>query len=205
MGRLIVVDGPGGAGKGTLTKRLAAHFGYQLVDSGLFYRALAYKVSWTSGNPVWVARSLEPRDFTPSELRSDEVANQIPALSAIPEVREAINVHVRALIAKSEGTVYDGRAGAYEFPESNTKIYLTADEGLRAGWRLKQFGEKGVVSTYEQVLADIRARDKLDTKRAVFPLRLHPEAALIDATGLTQDEVFEKAVLVCRDWSEGVI
>ncbi len=204
MGKLIVVDGPACSGKGTLAKSLAEHYGFLHIDSGLYYRAVAWK---TINNPFHDARevapTLVPADLEPAELRSEEVVRLVPMTACLPEVREAVNSHIRKVIAGVKGAVIDGRAGAYEFPEADVKIFLTARPEARAYRRWLHLYKASERADIIEIFDDLKKRDKRDEEREHFPLQKHPKAVVIDNTLYDQDTTFG-AVSIISDAIMGV-
>ncbi|MBX4181268.1 (d)CMP kinase [Candidatus Parcubacteria bacterium] len=197
MMKLIVIDGPSGVGKGTLTKSLGERLGLDVIDSGLWYRALVYKHSKCSGMATWqeIARTLEVTDLQYPILRTEEIGNMVPKVSEIRSVREALNARLRSLHFFSRGALIDGRAGAWEYPEADIKFFLTAFPEVRAAQRFLQLlkareGREEI--SYERVLSDILARDEKDTTREVFPLKKHPDAIEIDVSKLTERQALAR-------------
>lgn len=198
MAFLIVVDGAAGVGKGTLAKGLAKHYGFSHLDSGLLYRAVTYRVLKQGVDPIQAARTLEVEELNNPELRSEEISNATPAFAKISEVRDEVNISLRRLIAESEGSVIDGRAGAFEFPEAQVKFYLTTSDEVRASRRCMQLERLGMKVSYEDVLTDIRERDRKDRDRAVAPMRPAHDAVVIDNTILGIKETLAQALAVCE-------
>src|SRR5579883_2312096 len=177
---IIAIDGPAASGKGTLGKRLAAHFGLRHLDTGLLYRAVA-KALLDAGHPL------------------DDVAQAVAAaralVPAIPDVRGALMDFQRDFGRAAPGAVLDGRdIGTVIFPDADVKILVTATAEERARRRTRELNAAGVKASEAEILADIRRRDERDTSRAVAPLRAAADAHLLDTTHLDIDAAFRAAV-----------
>lgn len=201
---LITVDGPGSGGKGTLAKGLAERTGFKHFDTGLYYRAVAHIVQQLGDiDPVRVAESLLPRDLlNEQELRSERVNGLVPAVAKNPGVRAAVNDFIRKLLrhGSHRGYVLDGRAGAWEFPEAELRLFLTASLEARAARRyahLLRTGDKS--ANLVAVTALLFRRDKEDKERKYAPLRKHPDAIEIDSTNLTAEETLEVALKIFHE------
>lgn len=201
---LITIDGPAASGKGTLAKKLAKHFSFRYLDSGLMYRAVASIMLEKGGNPAMIARFLALEDLERRDLRSEEVSNATPEVAKLPEVRNAINAFIRLLIHSSKGSVIDGRDGAREFPEADVKIFLDASVGERAARRHRQLLEAGWPVSYEQVLSDLKVRDQKDRERSVSPMMPADDSYIIQSDQLDAEGVFQLAVTICAHWLHGV-
>lgn len=197
MATLILVDGPASSGKGTLAARLAQHFGFQHLDSGTFYRAVAARQLLTQEDTIVIVDSLGVDDFTTRDLRSQYVSRRTALISAIPEVRAAINNHLRRRILGSKGVVMDGRAGAAEFPEAQAKIYLDASLEERARRRFRQLHVSGAKVRLSLVMEELRIRDDQDQAREVSPLKKDLYPYRIDSTEMDAATVFLEAVDLC--------
>ncbi|MEE9139533.1 MAG: (d)CMP kinase [Alphaproteobacteria bacterium] len=202
---VIAIDGPSAAGKGTLAKRLANHFGLACLDTGLLYRAVGTKVIRAGGDPtdgtaaVAAAKSLRYHDLEDPELRSDEAAEAASLVAAIPEVRRALVDFQRHFATHppggAAGAVIDGRdIGTVVYPGADCKLFVTANVEVRAKRRLKELRERGITRIYTRVLKDLKDRDARDSQRDVAPLRKAEDAFLIDTTELDADEVFAAAL-----------
>jgi cytidylate kinase len=202
--RVIALDGPAAAGKGTLAKKLAAHFGYDYLETGLLYRAVGLKVLRAGANPadpeaaVAAAESLAPADLNNGALRGDEAANAASLVAAIPEVRKVLVSFQRGFAAHppaGKGAVIDGRdIGTVVCPEAEVKFFVTASLETRAERRLKELRERGIKGDASRVLADMRDRDARDSQRDTAPLKMADDAILLDTTELDADEVFAAAL-----------
>ncbi len=200
---IIAIDGPAASGKGTLGKRLAEHYGFRHLDTGLIYRAVA-KAVLNSGRSagdraaaIAAARSLDPSHLGDPALKTDEVGNMASVISAIPEVREALLAFQRDFAARPPGAVLDGRdIGTVIAPQAEVKIFLTASPAERARRRVKDHLSRGLSADYATILADIEKRDERDADRAVAPFKAAPDAHLLDTTHLDIDAAFRAAVAI---------
>ena len=200
---IIAIDGPAASGKGTLGKRLAKHFGFAHLDTGLLYRAVAYDLL-QAGLPLSdevraaeAARRLDADSLDDELLRGAAMGEAASKVAAIPSVRAALVDLQRAFAARPEGAVLDGRdIGTVICPDAEVKLYVTATAEERANRRYRELSGRDDVITYDEVLADIRARDARDTGRAVAPLRAAEDASLLDTTKMDIDAAFRAAVAI---------
>ncbi|GAA6167786.1 (d)CMP kinase [Sessilibacter corallicola] len=211
---VITIDGPSGAGKGTLSLLLAKQYGFHLLDSGAIYRlgALAAKLLDVNiDDESAVANICQYLDveFEPTEsgvavilngqdvsqsLRTEEIGMMASTIAAYPSVREALVERQRSF-ARNPGLIADGRdMGTTIFPNANAKIFLTAGAEDRAKRRYNQLMEAGCEADYSQILADIEQRDLNDAGRAVSPLAPADDALLIDSSTMGIDEVCQTVV-----------
>jgi cytidylate kinase len=198
---IIAIDGPAASGKGTLGKKLAAHFGLRHLDTGLLYRAVA-KTLMDAGQPTndvaraeAAAQSLDLTRFDEAALKDRGVGEAASIVSAIPEVRAALVLFQRQFAATPPGAVMDGRdIGTVICPHAPVKIFVTATPEVRARRRAKEFAFQGQAVEEAKVLADILQRDERDTTRAVAPMKQAPDAYLLDTTDMDVDAVFRAAV-----------
>jgi CMP/dCMP kinase len=197
---VIAVDGPAASGKGTIGRALAEHFGLPHMDTGLLYRAAALNLwRWGGdpGNEFEAARACDELnlDADDPELRSEPVSKIASSISAYPAVREALLERQRAFARQSGGAVLDGRdIGTVIAPDAGMKLFVTASPEVRAKRRLKELHQRGMSAPFEDVLADIRARDQRDSTRVVAPLRQASDAVLLDTTDLEIDEAIAAAL-----------
>jgi cytidylate kinase len=198
---IIAIDGPAASGKGTLGKRLAAHYGFCHLDTGLIYRAVAKALIDAGRTPhdrehaVAAANALDPARFDEKVLKSHAIGEAASIVSAIPEVRAALIGFQREFAVSPPGAVLDGRdIGTVIAPEADVKIFVTATPETRARRRAAELAAVGQAIDKDAVLADILRRDERDTKRSVAPLRPAPDAHLLDTTYLDIDAAFRAAV-----------
>lgn len=200
---IVAIDGPAGAGKGTLSKALAAHLGYPHLDTGALYRATALAVLRGGGDPEdpaaaeRAARSLDTALLDSPELRTAVVGGASSKVAALPAVRAALLDFQRDFAHRPPGAVLDGRdVGTVVVPDAEVKLYVTASAAVRAGRRHQELLERGEASIYARVLADIEARDARDAGRADAPMRKADDAVEIDTSDLSPSDVFKRALAV---------
>jgi CMP/dCMP kinase len=198
---IIAIDGPAASGKGTLGKRLAAHYGLRHLDTGLLYRAVAQalldagRALDDTAGAVAAARALDPARFDELALKRHAVGEAASLVSAIPQVRTALLAFQRDFGRSPPGAVLDGRdIGTVIFPDAEVKILVTATAPERARRRAQELRAAGGRASEAEILADILRRDERDTTRAVAPLRAAPDAHLLDTTHLDIDAAFRAAV-----------
>jgi cytidylate kinase len=198
---IIAIDGPAASGKGTLGKRLAAHYGLRHLDTGLIYRAVA-KAMLESGHPLddvahaaRAAQSLDPARFDESALKNHRVGEAASVVSAISAVRDALLAFQRDFGRMPPGAVLDGRdIGTVIFPDAGVKIFVTAAPEIRAQRRARELQAAGTVVAEADVLADILRRDERDSSRSAAPLKRAPDAHLLDTTHLDIDAAVRAAI-----------
>ena len=187
--RIVAVDGPAASGKTTLARRLALHFGLDFLDTGLLYRAVAWKLLCT-GKPFGdvasaaaAARTVTADDLDPGRLRSDALSQGASVVAAIPEVRQALLGFQRRFGNQGPGAVLAGRdIGTIVRPDASHKIFVTATVEERAKRRCKELQALGVPTIYDEVRANLEERDARDRLRAVAPLAPASDAFVIDTT-----------------------
>lgn len=218
MGYNIAIDGPAGAGKSTIAKRVAKEKGFIYVDTGAMYRAMALhflKCGIDPENKSAIAGACTNAEITigyekgiqqvylngenvTDRLRDESVGNMASKSSAVAEVREHLLTLQREL-AGTEDVVMDGRdIGTRILPDADVKVYLTASVETRAKRRYQELMEKGKACDYEQVAQDIEQRDYQDMNRQVSPLCQAEDAVLIDSSDMTIEEVVEAIKALCK-------
>ena len=191
MGFTVAIDGPAAAGKGTLARALAAHFGFGYLDTGLLYRAVGARVA-DGQDPIAAAHNLSDADFVRDDLRSVEMGGWASQVAAIPEVRQALLTYQRDFAARPQGAVLDGRdIGTVICPDADVKLYVTASAEVRAKRRWDEIGQ---AMPYEEVLAQVRERDARDMNRADAPLRPATDAKTLDTSELSISDVLTQAI-----------
>jgi cytidylate kinase len=197
---VIAVDGPAASGKGTIARALARHLGLPFMDTGLLYRAVALNLWRWGGNPAdefAALRACDELGFDPAdpELRSEPVSAIASRISAYPSVRAALLKRQQDFAAQDGGAVLDGRdIGTVIAPNADVKLFVTASPEVRAERRLKELEQRGMHAHYEDVLADIRARDQRDSTRAAAPLERAADAIVLDTSKLDVDGAIAEAV-----------
>ena len=196
---VIAIDGPAASGKGTLARRLAAHFGLPHLDTGLLYRAVARRVIDAGADPSdaaaaeAAARSVRAEDLARGDLRGPPVDQASSQVAAFPAVRAALLQFQRDFGA--DGAVLDGRdIGTVVFPNAPVKLYVIASVEARAGRRVAELRARGEPAELDAVLAEMRARDARDADRADAPMRAAPDAVVLDTTTLDADAAFARAL-----------
>lgn len=190
----VAIDGPAAAGKGTISKAVAAHFGFAHLDTGLLYRAVGAKVL-SGADPLTAAKTLDPTDLENDALRTPEVAQAASQVAVIAEVRSALADFQRSFAQRIGGAVLDGRdIGTVICPAADAKLFVTASPECRAERRFKELQGKGMEVSAQQVLADVIERDKRDSERATAPLIAAADAQQIDTSDLTIDEAVNAAI-----------
>lgn len=196
----IAIDGPAAAGKGTISKAIAAHFGFAHLDTGLLYRAVGIK-ALDRGRGVIdpiaaeeLAKRLSDDDLARDDLRSPRVARAASKVAAIAGVRAALLEFQKSFAKRPGGAVLDGRdIGTVICPDAEVKLFVTATDEVRARRRYDELTAKGEDTTPERVLADLRQRDARDAGREDAPMIAAEDAVLLDTSDMSIDEAIAKA------------
>ncbi len=199
----IAIDGPAAAGKGTLAKRVAAHYGLPYLDTGLLYRAVG-KLADDRGVDLddaeatgAIATELDTSHLDDGSLRGREAGELASRVAVHGAVRTALTEFQRGFAARAEGAVLDGRdIGTVICPQARVKIFVTASAEVRARRRTDELAAKGRDVDYERILAEVRERDARDAGRAIAPLRPAPDAHLLDTSELGIEAAFQAACAV---------
>ncbi|MFD3191211.1 (d)CMP kinase [Sedimentitalea sp. HM32M-2] len=194
MSFTIAIDGPAAAGKGTISRAVAAHFGLAHLDTGLLYRAVGARVL-TGEDAEAAARCLSAADLEADTLRSADVAQAASKVATIPQVRAALVDFQRAFARRAGGAVLDGRdIGTVICPEAEAKLFVTASAEIRAQRRYRELLEQGAETSLPEVLADVRARDDRDMTRADAPLKTADDAVIIDTSEMSIEAAVATAI-----------
>lgn len=215
---IIAIDGPSGSGKSTLGRMLARELGLLYIDTGSMYRAVALAVIESTmnaaddvavgalaervdidlaGDPDSLRVTLDGRDVS-DRIRDEDVTHISSIISTIPSVRRAMVMRQRVL--GERGAVMNGRdIGTVVFPNADVKFFLDAAIEERAERRLAEEREHNPEATYEQTLADITERDRRDTTRADSPLVAAEDAIIVDSSGMSIDDVFQKMMIIVKE------
>ena len=219
---IIAIDGPAASGKSTIGKRLADHLGYLFFDTGVMYRAVTW-IALQRGvdvrderavtrlaeeTPIQVAPAsrsdgracdviVEGRDIT-WETRRPEVDANVSVVSAYAGVRRALSAQQRRIGQRGRVVMVGRDIGTVVLPEADLKIYLDASAEQRARRRFDEIVARGEKADYDEILSKVRERDRIDSTRAVAPLRPADDALILDSDHLNADQVFEKAKALCH-------
>lgn len=200
MSIVIAIDGPAASGKGTLARRLAAHYRLPHLDTGLLYRAVACALL-DEGLPlddvtaaVAAARGLSLTDFDEMRLRARDMGEAASVVAAMSPVRAALIDMQRSFAARPEGAVLDGRdIGTVICPDARVKIFVTASPETRATRRALELAGRGEEADYAAILEDVKKRDARDSGRSAAPLKPAADAVTLDTTELDIEEAFTAA------------
>lgn len=190
----VAIDGPAAAGKGTVAKGLADHFGFSHLDTGLLYRAIAVK-ALVGEDPITAANELVASDMTSQTLQSPKVARMASKVAVIPQVRAALLAFQENFASQDGGAVLDGRdIGTIICPEAQIKIFITASAEIRAKRRYGELQSKGLETSYDEVLRDVKERDERDMTRKDAPLKPAHDAHILDTSRLSIMASLQKAI-----------
>lgn len=207
---IIAIDGPAASGKGTLGKRLAAHYGLRHLDTGLLYRAVAAALLDAGHRPddearaIAAATAIDPQRFDETALKRYDVGEAASVVSAIPGVRAALLRFQQDFAATPPGAVLDGRdIGTVVCPNADVKIFVTAAPEVRAQRRASELRARGEAADDKAILADIIARDRRDRSRRAAPMAQAADAQLLDTTHLGIDDAFRAAIAIVEQRRRG--
>jgi CMP/dCMP kinase len=208
---VVAVDGPAASGKGTLAKRIAAHFGLPHLDTGLIYRALAFEMQSRGLDPddaqaaAATARGLDPSVLDNPALRTRAIGDLASRVAVHREARAALVEFQRRFAAQPGGAVLDGRdIGTVICPDAAVKLFVTASPEVRAERRFRELTGRGEAVLQDAILADIRQRDARDSGRADAPLRQAEDAHLIDTSAMAIDDVVARAIAIITAQSQAL-
>jgi CMP/dCMP kinase len=197
---IIAIDGPAGAGKGTLARKIADYFSIDYLDTGVLYRACAYFVlahGVDTSDPDAVIGVIEHenlRAVSPNKLRTQEVGRTASLVAALPEVRRFLFDLQRDFAKRPGGAVLDGRdIGTVICPDADVKLFVTASTQIRAERRAGELRAAGETVDIAELARDLAIRDKRDAERSDAPLKPADDAILLDTSELSIDEAFERA------------
>ena len=203
---IIAIDGPAASGKGTLAQRIAGHFGYVWLDTGLLYRAVARAVITAGWNlederrAATLASTLNLAQLGDPDLRTAEIGEAASVVAKHPAVRTELLAFQREIANTPPGAVLDGRdIGTVVCPDADVKIFVTADTKVRAQRRFEEYVRRGEKINYEEVLDIIRARDARDMNRLAAPLVQAPDARPLDTTNMDVETAFQAALAIIYD------
>ena len=190
----IAIDGPAAAGKGTISKAVASHFGFAHLDTGLLYRAVGAKVM-TGNDAIEAAVGLRVEDLEVDGLRTAEVAQAASKVAVIAEVRAALLDFQRAFARRAGGAVLDGRdIGTVICPQAEVKLFVTASAEVRGKRRYDELVGRGDSVTLDDVIEDVRARDARDMERVEAPLKPAEDAHVLDTSALSISDAVAQAM-----------
>ncbi|GLQ33751.1 cytidylate kinase [Amylibacter marinus] len=203
MSFTVAIDGPAAAGKGTISKAVAAHFGFAHLDTGLLYRAVGRKTlgleTLSETTAAQLAAELTPTDLERDDLRTVEVAQAASRVAALPAVRQELLAFQRAFSKRPMGAVLDGRdIGTVICPDADVKLFVTASDEIRARRRYEELKNKGGRDSLAHVMAALKQRDANDAARDVAPMEQAADAILLDTTNMVIDVAVQSAISVIK-------
>ncbi len=194
MSFTIAIDGPAASGKGTIARALAAHFGFAHLDTGLLYRAVGRQMLEGTA-PIEAAQALDVLSLDGADLRGPDVAQAASRVAALPEVRAALIDVQRAFASRSGGAVLDGRdIGTVICPDANSKLFVIASPEVRADRRFRELSSSGHETSFDEVLADVLARDARDMNRSDAPLKPAEDAVTLDTSKMAIEQAVAEAI-----------
>ena len=203
---IIAIDGPAASGKGTIARRLAAHYGLPHLDTGLLYRATARSLIERGERlenvdaAISASRGLALTDFDEKQLRGAEMGEAASIMGAMPQVRAVLLDLQRQFAARKEGAILDGRdIGSIICPNADVKIFGTAQSETRAQRRALELKSRGEKVDFAAVLADIQKRDERDSSRSSAPLIMASDAIRLDTTGLDVEKSVAAAIAIVEN------
>ena len=198
---VIAVDGPAASGKGTIARALARKYGLPHMDTGMLYRAVAlslFRFGGDAASEFEAARAvhdLDKIDVGDPELRSETIGGIASRISIYPSVRAALLDKQQTFAGQPDGAVMDGRdIGTVLVPNASVKLFVTASAEVRANRRLAELKQRGMAAHFDEVLADIRARDERDSGRDAAPLFQADDALLLDTSSMDVEEAIAEAL-----------
>ncbi len=207
---IIAIDGPAASGKGTLARKIAAHYNLGYLDTGALYRAVARDVRRSGGDlddeatAAAAARSLDASTLSDPSLRDPGVGDAASIVAKFPAVRAALLDFQRDFAKQEPGAVLDGRdIGTVVLPDADAKIFVIAETEVRADRRYKELKARGEPVTPEGVLEVIRRRDERDQSRDAAPMKPAPDAIVLDTTRLDAEQAFRRVVALIEERRAG--
>ena len=215
----IAIDGPAGAGKSTIAKKIAKELGFVYVDTGAMYRAMALyflRSNISNEDEQAISRASENVEITiqyengeqqvflngenvNSKIRTEEVGQMASKSAAVPQVRSWL-IDLQRDLAVTQDVIMDGRdIGTCVLPQATVKIYLTASADVRAKRRYDEYRAKGMDCDYEEILNTVKKRDMQDMTRAIAPLKQADDAVLLDTSDLSIEEVVDRILEICAE------
>lgn len=203
---IIAIDGPAASGKGTLARKIAAHYNLAYLDTGALYRAVARDVRRSGGDlddeptAAAAARTLDASTLADPSLRDPGVGDAASIVAKFPAVRAALLDFQRDFAKQEPGAVLDGRdIGTVVLPDADAKIFVVADTEVRADRRYKELKSRGEPVTPQGVLEVIRRRDERDQSRDAAPMKPASDAIVLDTTSLDAEQAFRRAIVLIED------